>query len=257
MSELYSTPDFEAAYTYHGDDLGAVWTKDKTAFRLWAPTANAVAINLFRSGDPAAKDLLEQIPMQRDVHGTWTAAVLGDLNGIYYTYLVSHGDSAVEVCDPYARTTGVNGYRAMVIDLASTNPDGWEQDTDPNAGMSVTDAVIYELHVRDLSVDASSGIRHKGKYLGVIEPGTKTPGGIPTGLDHMKELGITHLHLLPVYDFGSVDERYPEKNQFNWGYDPVNFNVPEGSYSSDPYNGAVRVRELKQRRYGRCLQPCI
>lgn len=246
MSELYSTPDFEAAYTYHGDDLGAVWTKDKTAFRLWAPTANAVAINLFRSGDPAAKDLLEQIPMQRDVHGTWTAAVLGDLNGIYYTYLVTHGDSAVEVCDPYARTTGVNGYRAMVIDLASTNPDGWEQDTDPNAGMSVTDAVIYELHVRDLSVDASSGIRQKGKYLGVIEPGTKTPGGIPTGLDHMNELGITHLHLLPVYDFGSVDERYPEKNQFNWGYDPVNFNVPEGSYSSDPYNGAVRVRELKQ-----------
>ena len=134
----------------------------------------------------------------------------------------------------------------MVIDLASTNPVGWDQDQDPNAGISVTDAVIYELHVRDISVDASSGIRQKGKYLGVVEPGTKTRGGIPTGLDHMKELGITHLHLLPVYDFGSVDESHPEHNQFNWGYDPVNFNVPEGSYSSDPHNGAVRVKEMKQ-----------
>lgn len=246
MSEIYSTPDFEAAYTYHGDDLGATWSKEKTAFRLWAPTADAVSINLYRSGEPTAQDLMEHLPMVRDVQGTWIASRYGDLNGVYYTYLVTHGASTVEVCDPYARTTGVNGYRAMVIDLDSTNPEGWDQDTDPNAGASVTDAVIYELHVRDVSVDASSGIQQKGKYLGVIEPGTKTPSGIPTGLDHMKSMGITHLHLLPVYDYGSVDENHPEYNQFNWGYDPVNFNVPEGSYSSDPHNGAVRVREMKQ-----------
>ena len=246
MPELYSTPDFESAYTYHGNDLGAVWTSKNTSFRLWAPTATAVTINLYRSGEPSAADLMKQIIMCRDIQGTWVAQCSGDLNGVYYTYLVTHGTQTVEVCDPYARTTGVNGFRAMIIDLASTNPDGWETDCDPNAGLSVTDAVIYELHVRDMSVDASSGIRQKGKYLGIIEAGTKTPGGIPTGLDHMKALGITHLHLLPVYDFGSVDECHPEWNQFNWGYDPVNFNVPEGSYSSDPHNGAVRVREMKQ-----------
>ena len=246
MSELYSTPDFEAAYTYRGNDLGAVWSKEMTTFRLWAPTASAVSIHLYRSGEPSANDMIAAIPMQRDVKGTWIAKCAADLNGVYYTYLVSHESETVEVCDPYARTTGVNGYRAMVIDLASTNPEGWEQDRDPNAGLSVTDTVIYELHVRDVSVDASSGIRQKGKYLGIIEPGTKTPGGIPTGLDHMKDLGITHLHLLPVYDFGSVDESHPERNQFNWGYDPVNFNVPEGSYASDPHHGAVRVKEMKQ-----------
>ena len=246
MSKLYSTPDFEATYTYRGNDLGAIWSKEKTSFRLWAPTATAVTINLYHSGNPDAADLFQQIPMQRDVQGTWIAKLVGDLNGVYYTYLVSFDDRTEEVCDPYARTTGVNGYRAMIIDLASTNPEGWEQDCDPNADLNVTDVVIYELHVRDVSVDTSSGIRQKGKYLGVVETGTKTPSGIPTGIDHMKELGITHLHLLPVYDFGSVDERYPELNQFNWGYDPVNFNVPEGSYSSDPYNGAVRVREMKQ-----------
>ena len=246
MSDMYSTPDFEAAFTYHGNDLGAVWSRERTDFRLWAPTADAVSINLYHTGDPDANDLWMQIPMNRDVFGTWVAQVSMDLNGFYYTYLVTFGTRTEEVCDPYARTTGVNGYRAMVIDLASTNPVGWELDTDPNAGKSVTDAVIYELHVRDMSMDASSGIRQKGKYLGIIESGTKTPGGIPTGLDHMKDLGITHLHLLPVYDFGSIDERQPDKAQFNWGYDPVNFNVPEGSYSSDPCHGEVRVKELKQ-----------
>ena len=246
MSERYSTPDFEATYTYRGNDLGAVWSKDKTCFRLWAPTATAASINLYRSGEPEAHDLISNIPMQRDTKGTWTAQCAGDLNGVYYTYLVSHDAKTVEVCDPYARTTGVNGYRAMVIDLSSTNPEGWEQDHDPNADLAVTDVVIYELHVRDVSVDSSSGICQKGKYLGVVESGSKTPGGIPTGIDHMKDLGITHLHLLPVYDYGSVDENHLERNQFNWGYDPVNFNVPEGSYSSDPHNGAVRVKELKQ-----------
>jgi len=246
MSAMYSTPDFEAAYTYHGNDLGATWSAEKTAFRLWAPTADAVAIKLYRTGDASRNDVLDQFPMQPDVFGTWVAEYCGDLNGVYYTYFVTHGKKTVEACDPYARTTGVNGSRAMVIDLASTNPEGWNTDTDPNAGHSITDAVIYELHVRDVSIDESSGITQKGKYLGVVELGTKTASGISTGLDHMKDLGITHLHLLPVYDYGSVDERHLDKPQFNWGYDPVNYNVPEGSYSSDPFNGAVRVREMKQ-----------
>ena len=246
MTAIYSTPDFEAAYTYHGNDLGAVWSENSTKFRLWAPTADAVDIRLYHSGDAAVQDCFCQFSMHRDLCGTWFVEYHGNLNGTYYTFLVAHGEHTVEACDPYARTTGVNGNRAMVIDLASTNPAGWEYDTDPHAGNCVTDAIIYEAHVRDLSMDKSSGIRHKGKFLGVIERGRKTRDGIPTGLDHIKNLGITHLQLLPVYDFGSVDERPRRRVSYNWGYDPLNYNVPEGSYSTDPFNGAVRVREMKQ-----------
>ncbi len=246
MSHVFSSPEFEAAYTYTGNDLGATWNPTQTTFRLWAPTANAAQVNLYRTGDSQHNDRLLDLKMTRAENGTWVATYHGNLNGVYYTYMVRFGVEIVEACDPYARTTGVNGERAMVIDLDSTNPVGWDADCDPNAGIDFTDAFIYELHVRDLSIHRGSGIKNKGKYLGVIETGTQTRSGIPTGLDHIKSLGITHLHLLPVYDFGSVDERHPEKPQFNWGYDPVNFNVPEGSYASDAFNGAVRVREFKQ-----------
>ena len=243
---VYSTEAFEAAYTYEGDDLGAIWSKEKTVFRLWAPTATAVQVNLYASGTAGTADLLERVEMKADVKGTWVAEKSGDLNGVYYTYQVEVNGISVEACDPYARTTGVNGQRAMIIDLGSTNPEGWEQDVDPNAGKNITDAVIYELHVRDLSVDESSGIVNKGKFLGLIESGSKNSEGIATGLDHMKDLGITHVHLLPSYDYASVDESKLEIPQFNWGYDPQNYNVPEGSYATDPYNGAVRVAEMKQ-----------
>ena len=246
MAEFFSSPEFESAYTYTGNDLGATWTKEATAFRLWAPTAKSVKVNLYRSGNPGADDLIKSVTMKADVNGTWTAAVKGDLNGVYYTYTVSRNRRRVEACDPYARTTGVNGQRAMVIDLSSTNPEGWENDRDPHAGIQLTDAVIGELHVRDLSIDPSANIKNAGKYLGVIETGTKTDSGIPTGIDHFKALGITHLHILPMYDYGSVDESHLEIPQFNWGYDPTNFNVPEGSYSSDPFHGEVRVKEVKQ-----------
>lgn len=247
MPNIYSTENFEAEYTYTGNDLGATWTSEKTRFRVWAPTAEAVKVNLYAGGTKGTEDLIEQLTMQADVNGTWVAEKEGDLNGTYYTYLVTINGQDSEACDPYARTTGVNGDRAMVIDLASTNPEYWDSDADPHAGMTYNDAVIYELHVRDLSSDLSSGIANVGKFLGLTETGTTTPSGIPTGLDHIKDLGITHLHLLPIYDYGSVDEtKLEEKAQFNWGYDPVNYNVPEGSYSTDPYNGEVRVREMKQ-----------
>ncbi len=245
MNANYSTPDFEAAYTYPGNDLGAVWTPSKTVFRLWAPTAEAVAVNLYKSGTAGTDDLLEQLEMTPDVHGTWVAEKQGNLNGVYYTYQVSVDDKTTEACDPYARTTGVNGHRAMVIDLDATNPEGWDVDTNPHAGENITDAVIYELHVRDLSMDENSGITHRGKFLGVAETGTTNPQGLPTGLDHIKSLGITHIHLLPVYDFGFTDESLALP-QYNWGYDPVNFNVPEGSYATDPFHGEVRVAEMKQ-----------
>ena len=246
MPNIYSTDSFEAAYTYAGDDLGATWSAEKTAFRVWAPTAESVSVKLYESGTPGTDDLIETLPMTADVNGTWVAEKAGDLNGTYYTYEVTVGGQTAEACDPYARTTGVNGARAMVIDLDATDPAGWAEDKNPNAALGVNDAVIYELHVRDLSTDPSSGIKNVGKFLGLTETGTKTPGGMATGIDHIKELGATHVHLLPIYDFGSVDETRLDEPQFNWGYDPVNYNVPEGSYSTDPYNGAVRVSEMKQ-----------
>jgi pullulanase len=246
MPIIYSTDEFEAEYTYDGDDLGATWTKDSTAFRVWAPTAEEVYVNLYESGTSSADDLIEQIPMTADVNGTWVATKDGDLNGTYYTYTAVLDGLKQEVCDPYARTTGVNGKRAMVIDLDSTDPDGWDKDTNPHAGESINDAIIYELQMRDLSADESSGIENVGKFLSLTETGTTTEGGVSTGLDHLKDLGITHLHLMPIYDFGSVNETYTQENLYNWGYDPVNYNVPEGSYSTDPYNGEVRVSEMKQ-----------
>ncbi len=245
MHALYSSKDFEATYTYTGYDLGATWTEQKTIFRLWAPTAQEVTINLYRGGTPGIDDLLGQLTMYPDVNGTWVAERVGNLNGIYYQYLVLVDGHICVACDPYAKTTGVNGERAMIIDMDATNPAGWDQDKDPNSNLNITDSILYELHVRDLSAHRSGRIKNKGLFLGVAESGTTTKGGMPTGLDHMKQLGITHLHLLPVYDYGFTDES--RKNpQYNWGYDPVNFNVPEGSYSSDPFNGAVRVKEMKQ-----------
>lgn len=245
MYEAYSTPAFEEQYTYHGTDLGAIWTPAKTSFRLWAPTAEDVTINLYRSGTPSTDDLLTQLHMEKDVQGTWVAERMGNLNGLYYTYLVLVDGHMVEACDPYAKSTGVNGQRAMILDMEATNPADWDADCDPNAGKKPTDAVLYELHVRDLSMHRSSRIRNKGKFLGLTETGRKVKSGYPTGLDHMKALGITHLHLLPVYDYGFTDETR-KKPQYNWGYDPVNFNVPEGSYSTDPYHGEVRVAQMKQ-----------
>lgn len=246
MPDYYGTEEFESAYTYAGNDLGANWTKDATTFRVWAPMAEAVSVNLYKSGDSAAEDLVESISMTADVNGTWIATKNGDLNGVYYTYTVTNNGKAEEACDPYARTTGVNGQRAMVIDLQSTNPEGWAEDKNPNADKTFNDAIIYELHIRDLGTHESSGITNAGKYLSLTEHGTTTEGGASTGVDHMKDLGITHLHILPMYDYGSVNEAKLDTAQFNWGYDPVNYNVPEGSYSTDPYNGEVRVKEVKQ-----------
>ena len=245
MFETYSSHAFEDKYTYTGNDLGAFWTPQKTTFRLWAPTAEEVTINLYRSGTPDTDDLLTQLHMSPAEKGTWVAERMGDLNGLYYTYLVIVDGQMVECCDPYAKSTGVNGKRAMILDMDSTNPQGWENDRNPNESLAPTDVFIYELHIRDLSMHRSSRVRNKGKFLGLTETGHKTKSGRPTGLDHIKAMGITHLHLLPVYDFGFTDESL-KKPQYNWGYDPVNFNVPEGSFSTDPFHGEVRVKEMKQ-----------
>ena len=250
MPDFYSSPEFEAEYTYTGNDLGATYTPEKTSLRVWAPTAISVDVNLYADGDITAQELPDDtIAMTKDVKGTWICELSGDMNGTYYTYTVTTDTTCYETLDPYARAAGVNGKRGMIIDLASTNPEGWADDKNPNAGLKPNDVIIYELHVRDLTSDKSSGCPADkvGKFLGVIEKGTTNSEGKATGLDYMVDLGVTHVQLLPVYDYGSVDEsKLDEKEQFNWGYDPVNYNVPEGSYSSDPYHGEVRVKEMKQ-----------
>ena len=245
---VYASQRFNKEFTYQKRDLGAAWSKKKTCFKVWAPTAESVSVALYESGTPATEDLLDTIAMAKGEYGVWSVEVPGDLNGRYYTYLVQVNGEQIEAVDPYARTTGVNGLRGMVLDLSSTDPKCWSTDTNPNKLVSYTDAVLYELHVRDFSIDEDSGIseNHKGKFLGLTEKGTKTSKGVTTGLDYLKDLGITHLHLLPIYDYGSVDESHLEVPQFNWGYDPVNYNAPEGSYATDPFNGSVRVAELKQ-----------
>ena len=245
MPSTYKTEEFVNAYTYDGNDLGATWSKDSTTFKVWAPTASDVKVNLYKAGKAGVDDLMEQVQMTQGEKGVWEVTVEGDLNGTYYTYSVVNAGVEKEACDPYAKTTGVNGDRAMVIDMAATNPEGWDDDSNPHAGETFNDAVIYELHVRDASIGEDSGVSeaNKGNFLGLTETGTKTAGGVSTVLDHMVDLGITHVHLLPIYDFSSVDE---ETDGHNWGYDPKNYNVPEGSYSSDPYNGEIRVAEMKQ-----------
>lgn len=243
MRNLYDTEEFENAYTYWGHDLGAFWTESQTVFRLWAPTAREVTLLLYRDG--LGGEPLTSQQLHPEKNGTWIARRMGNLKGLYYTYLVNVDGQVKEACDPYAKAVGGNGQRAMVIDLQETNPAGWAEDRSPFRGKGITDAVLYELHIRDLSMHRSSHIQNKGKYLGLAETGTHTRGGHPTGLDYFRELGVTHIHLLPVFDFGYTDESSPQP-QYNWGYDPVNFNVPEGSYATNPFDGACRVRELKQ-----------
>ena len=245
MPSVYKTEEFVNQYTYDGDDLGATWSKDSTMFKVWSPTASEMTLNLYKAGKAGVDDLIEKIAMTKGDKGVWEVKVDGDFNGTYYTYTAVNAGVAKEACDPYAKTTGVNGDRAMVIDMSATNPEGWDKDKNPHAGETFNDAVIYELHIRDASIGEDSGVSeaNRGNFLGLTETGTKTPGGVSTVLDHMVDLGITHLHLLPMYDFSSVDE---ETDGHNWGYDPKNYNVPEGSYSSDPYNGEVRVAEMKQ-----------
>ena len=249
---VYATDKFADEYTYTtiGPELGATYTSESTTFKVWAPTAEAVSVKLYATGSDSEAGAEDKgfHAMTRGEKGVWSVTVEGDLNGTYYTYAATVDGETVEAVDPYARTTGVNGNRGMVIDLDSTDPaDGWSEIT--NKPESYTDAVIYELHVRDFSIDDSSGVKDEwqGKFLGLTQSGTtSTDGETVTGLDYLKDLGITHLHLLPIYDYASVDESKLDEAQFNWGYDPQNYNTPEGSYSTDPYNGATRVKEMKE-----------
>jgi len=235
---------FEEYPFYSEEDLGLRYTPSKSVFKLWAPTANAARIKFYeqdKGGEPIGVK-----EMKKGLKGVWEGTIKKtDTKGWYYTYQVRIGETWMgETPDPYAKAVGTNGLRAQVVNMGETNPQGWENDHRPEL-KNYNDIVLYELHVRDLSIHSNSGIQNKGKYLGLAETGTKNPEGLSTGLDHIKDLGVTHVHLLPVYDYMSVDESKLEENKFNWGYDPQNYNVPEGSYSTNPADGAVRIREFK------------
>ncbi len=229
---------------YHGDDLGVNYTPEKTTFRVWSPVAESITVRIFDQGHEGT--LLEKFDMKKDVQGTWLLELEGDWKNRYYTYQATiDGELMLEVPDPYAKAVGVNGDRGMIVDLASTNPPGWEIDNRPPL-KSFADIILWEIHVRDFSIHPSSGIKNRGKYLAFTETGTRSPEGQKTGIDHLVELGITHVHLLPVYDYATVDETRLDEPQFNWGYDPKNYNAPEGSYSTDPFDGNVRITEFKK-----------
>ncbi len=231
--------------TYSGDDLELSVDDSGTHFRLWSPKAQAARVNLYdngRFGKP-----FQVLEMKADSsNGTWTASVPQKLFGKFYTFqILFYGKWKDETPGVWAKAVGVNGQRAAIVDMAATNPAGWDSDKGPKVD-NFSDVIIYEMHHRDFSEHPSSGIANKGKFLALTEHGTTSPQGLATGIDHLKELGVTHVHILPSYDYNSVDELNLQQNVYNWGYDPVNYNAPEGSYSTNPSDPEARIREMKE-----------
>ncbi|HCF54195.1 MAG TPA: type I pullulanase, partial [Bacillus sp. (in: Bacteria)] len=242
IGKVIRSEEFDNLFYYGGNDLGNTYTPQHTKFRLWAPTASEAKLVTYKNWNDK---IGAEINMQQGEKGTWTAELKGNQKGLFYTYKVKIGDKWTEAVDPYVRAASVNGDKGAVVNLEETNPKKWKANKKPKF-KNPEDAIIYELHVRDLSIQPESGIKQKGKYLGVTEKGTKGPEGVKTGLDHIKDLGVTHVQFLPIFDYASVNEETLNEPQYNWGYDPKNFNVPEGSYSTNPYEPTVRITELKQ-----------
>ena len=238
-----SSMEFEQEYHYD-KPLGAFCGPDGSVIKLWAPTAENVFLHLYPTGNGGKA--LETVSMEKGKQGVWSYRTTRNLDGWYYDFDVTVDGVTSTTADPYAKACGVNGKRSMVIDLSRTDPEGWEADKAP---AQTPEQVIYELHIKDFSWDPHGGFaaKDRGKFSALCRSGVTLNGDHkhPTGLDYMKRLGVTHIQLMPVYDYGSVDEENWESG-YNWGYDPVNYNIPEGSYSSDPSRGEVRIRELKE-----------
>lgn len=238
---------------YSGNDLGASYSKKATTFKVWSPNAASVRVNIFEHGSDNEGDagsIMSRAMSLDKTTGVWSVTINGDLLNKYYTYSVTHGKTTKETADVYAKACGVNGQRSMVVDLSTTNPDGWENDKHVFV-QNQTDASVWEISVADFSSSESSGVSeaNRGKYLAFTEEGTTVngvQGASSTCVDYLKKLGVKYVQIMPFYDFGSVDESKNIMDQYNWGYDPVNYNCPEGSYSTNPKKGEVRIKECKQ-----------
>ena len=228
---------------YEGDDLGVTYSTESSVFKAWSPEAEEVRLNLYEDGVTGAP--YATYDMKYDKDGVWKYTIKEDLAGKFFTFQIKQNDKWLGTTPGmWAKAVGCNGDRAAIIDWSNTNPEGWESDKRPEM-KSFTDAIIYEVHMRDFTISPTSGSNYPGKFLGLCEAGTTSPEGEKTGLDHLVDLGITHVQILPMYDYGSIDETKLEQNNYNWGYDPKNYNVPEGGYSTDQYNPSVRLIELK------------
>ncbi|WP_201986996.1 type I pullulanase [Hymenobacter rubidus] len=237
-------PNYDSYPTYLGPDLGLTWRGTQATLRVWAPTAEALRLRLYAAGTGGTART--EAAMTKAEGGTWTYTLPAGTTGFYTVQATIGGKTMAEVADPYAHAVGINGQRGAVFNPYIAQPAGWPEDLRP-ALKQTTDIVIGEVHVRDLTMHPQSGVRHKGKFLGAAQVGTRGPENVSTGLDHLQDLGLTHVHLLPTNDFASIDEATPASaNRYNWGYDPLHFSVPEGTYSTDATNPAARIREFKQ-----------
>ena len=236
---------FSTYPTYDGDDLELAIDRNGYHFCLWSPMADSARVNIYKHGQ--GRNLITTFLLDKDeATGTWRATSTDNLMNRFYTFQIKIGDRWLdETPGVWAKAVGVNGKRAAIIDFAKTNPEGWGDDRGPQV-QSITDAVIYEMHHRDFSMHPNSGIANKGKFVAMLEEGTLSLNDQPTGIDHLKELGITHVHILPSFDYMSVDETQLPSNIYNWGYDPINYNVPDGSYSTNPADPYCRIREMKE-----------
>ena len=221
-----------------------VYLGDRTEFAVWAPTAESAQLRLYRSASDVAAFKIVNMKLSKK-EGLWKATVNEDMKGVFYTFQIQqNGQWLPETAGISAKAVGVNGWRGAVVDWTETNPEGWAEDKSPE--IKPSDIIVYEMHHRDFSIHQTSGVTNKGKYLALTEEGTKNPDGLATGIDHLKEIGVTYVQLLPSTDFITVDETNLDTPQYNWGYDPFNYNAVEGSYSTDPYNPVTRIKEFKQ-----------
>ena len=227
-------------FYYDGNDLGVIVNDMSTSFKIWAPAADRVEVLIF--ADENDQSIKRKFELVKDKNGCWSTIISENLSGNYYLFIIDYGENSYEAIDPYARAVGTNSKLGYIVDLLETNPEGWQKDKRVTLEKP-TDAIIYEVHIKDFSISSESGIELKGEYLAFTENGTKNRYGFKTGIDHLKNLGITHVHLLPVFDFATVDDTW--QKDYNWGYDPYFYNVPEGSYASDP-SDETRIIEFKK-----------
>lgn len=245
---LFESESFDMTYCYYGNDLGVTYTPEMTTIKVWAPTAISIVLSLYLDGNKSKAERQLSLCQSKQYKGIWEIELKGDYKGYYYIFTTTANGKAIMSGDPYAKACGINGLRSMIVDLRETHPDKWEEDK--HVLPPISDIIIYEVHIGDFSNDPNSGImkKHQGKYLAFTDQDSvyNNDKSKPTCLNYLKHLGITSIHLNPCYDFGSIDESIENNDQFNWGYDPVNYNVPEGSYATNAFKGEVRIKEFKQ-----------